>query len=230
MITFEDVNKQYWLNRRQSIVALKNINFNVNEGEFVSIIGPSGSGKSTFLALASLLDKQTSGEILIGGKKTSQLKDKERTNLRYDLCGFIFQFASLMPALPVIDNVMLPMLLRGEKREALEKKTVDLLIQVGLTEEQANHLPYQLSGGEQRRVAVARALLKEPPLLFADEPTSALDEDTARDLIQIFHQLNDRGTTIIMVTHDKELAQEGTGLFEIRSGELTSFNESDVWN
>ena len=222
MISFEGVNKEYWLNRKRSIKALKNVNLNVNEGEFISIIGPSGSGKSTFLALASLLDKQTSGEIVIGGKKTSQLKDSERTNLRYDLCGFIFQFASLLPALPVLDNVMLPLLLRGEKRVLLQKKAIDLLVQVGLTEEQASHLPYQLSGGEQRRVAVARALLKEPTLLFADEPTSALDEDTAKDLIHLFHQLNDRGTTIIMVTHDKELAQEGTGLYEIKAGKLTS--------
>jgi putative ABC transport system ATP-binding protein len=220
MILFEDVTKQYILNRTRSIVALENINLRINKGEFVSIMGPSGSGKSTLLALASLLDKQTSGEIYLKGKKVSLLKDKERTNLRSILCGFIFQFASLTPALPVIDNVMLPLLLRGEKRENLETRALEILSDVGINDDYAYHQPYQLSGGEQRRVAVARALLKKPEMLFADEPTSALDERTAKDLIRLFHQLNEQGTTIIMVTHDKQLAKEGTSLIEIEDGKL----------
>lgn len=220
MITFKNVSKEYRINRLRKIVGLKNIDLKIDKGEFLTIIGPSGSGKSTFLALASLLDRPTTGEIFINGKETSFLKDLERTNLRYDLCGYIFQFASLMPALAVLDNVMLPLLLRGEKREKLEEKAKQLLSRVGLIEEQASHFPYQLSGGEQRRVAVARALLKEPLLLFADEPTSALDDKTAKDLIKLFQHLHDSGTTIMMVTHDKELAKVGTGVIEIRDGQL----------
>jgi putative ABC transport system ATP-binding protein len=220
MIRFENVTKEYQLTRTRSIVALENINLEINSGEFVSVIGPSGSGKSTFLALASLLDKQTNGEIHLNGKRTSLLKDKDRTNLRYELCSFIFQFASLTPALPVIDNVMLPLLLRGEKRKSLEDRARTLLSDVGIKEEYVYHQPYQLSGGEQRRVAVARALLKRPAILFADEPTSALDEATAKDLIQLFHQINNQGTTIVMVTHDKTLAKQGTGLLEINNGKF----------
>ncbi|MCT8137508.1 ABC transporter ATP-binding protein [Anaerobacillus sp. CMMVII] len=218
MILFEDVSKEYYLSRSRSIVALKNINIKIDKGEFVAIIGPSGSGKSTFLALASLLDKQTSGEVYLAGNKISNIKDKERTKLRFKLCSFIFQFASLTPALPVIDNVMLPLLLMGEKREAIEEKAKQLLMDVGIKKEYINHLPYQLSGGEQRRVAVARALIKQPQILFADEPTSALDEGTAQEIIQYFHQLHQQGTTIIMVTHDKQLAREGTTLVKITDG------------
>lgn len=220
MILFEDVTKEYRLSRTRSITALKNINLQIKKGEFVSIIGPSGSGKSTFLALASLLDKQTSGEIFLEGQRTTALKDRERTNIRFALCGFIFQFASLTPALPVIDNVMLPLLLRGEKRANLEVRAKELLDDVGIKAEYANHLPYQLSGGEQRRVAVARALLKQPKILFADEPTSALDERTAMDLMQLFHQIHGQGTTIVMVTHDKQLAKEGTSIVEINDGNV----------
>ncbi|MFN7251648.1 MAG: ABC transporter ATP-binding protein [Anaerobacillus sp.] len=221
MIRFENVTKEYRLTRTRSIVALENINLEINRGEFVSVIGPSGSGKSTFLALASLLDKQTNGEIHLNGKRTSLLKDKDRTNLRYELCGFIFQFASLTPALPVIDNVMLPLLLRGEQRKNLEERARTLLSDVGIKEEYVYHQPYQLSGGEQRRVAVARALLKRPAILFADEPTSALDEATAKDLIQLFREINKQGTTIVMVTHNKTLAKEGSGLLEIKNGKFT---------
>lgn len=220
MINFEDVTKKYQLTRSRSIVALNNVSIEIHKGEFISVIGPSGSGKSTFLALASLLDKQTNGEVYLNGNRTSLLKDKERTNLRYELCGYIFQFASLTPALPVIDNVMLPLLLRGKPRKDLEEQALKLLADVGLKDEYAYHQPYQLSGGEQRRVAVARALLKKPTILFADEPTSALDDGTARDLIRLFHKLHDQGTTIVMVTHDKDLAKEGTGVIEIRDGEV----------
>lgn len=225
MITFDNVTKEYWLGRKHSVKALKDIHFTIKRGEFISIIGASGSGKSTLLALASLLDKPTTGEIFIDGKKTSTLSDKQRTNLRYDLCGFIFQFSSLVAALPVLDNVMLPLMLRGEKQVSLERRAVRLLAEVGISKRKAYQMPYQLSGGEQRRVAVARALLKEPPLLFADEPTSALDDETAKDLIQLFHQLNEKGTTILMVTHDKQLANEGTGIFEIKSGKLNNITE-----
>ncbi|RXI98431.1 ABC transporter ATP-binding protein [Anaerobacillus alkaliphilus] len=220
MIMFEDVNKEYFLTRRKSILALKNINFSINKGDFVSIVGPSGSGKSTLLALASLLDKQTSGEIWIDGTKTSQLKDSERTNLRFKLFGMIFQFASLTPGVPLLENVMLPLLLRGEKRQHLEARALSLLQTVGIKEDYTSHLPYQLSGGEQRRVAVARALLKRPEVLFADEPTSALDAVTAKEITNLFQRLNQQGTTIIMVTHDRQLAKEGTSLLEIKDGEL----------
>lgn len=220
MIRFVNVAKEYRINRLKNTLALKNINVHIKKGDFLSIIGPSGSGKSTFLALAGLLDRQTAGEIFINNKEISLLKDRERTNLRYDLCGYVFQFSSLLPALSILDNVMLPLLLRGEKSEKIRAKSEYLLSQVGLTEQQVSQLPYQLSGGEQRRAAVARALLKEPQLLFADEPTSALDDNTAKDLLKLFHQLHLNGTTIIMVTHNIELAKEGTGLMEIRDGRL----------
>lgn len=220
MILFEGVSKEYRLNRRRSVLALKNINFHVEKGEFISIIGPSGSGKSTFLALASLLERQSAGEIVINEKTTTSMKEYERTRLRYELCGYIFQFASLMPDISIIDNVMLPLLLMGKKRSQLEERALEMLEQVGIKNDQATKLPYQLSGGEQRRVAAARALLKEPLLLFADEPTAALDDETAADLLGLFHQFHQKGTTILMVTHNKEIAKGGTRLLEIRDGEL----------
>lgn len=220
MIIFDKVSKDYRLTRKRSIVGLKEVNFSVGKGEFLSIIGPSGSGKSTFLALAGLLDQPTTGEITLNNIKTSQLRERERTDLRHQLCGFVFQFASLMPSLSAIDNVMLPLLLRGKAKEKIEEKAMELIRKVGLSEEQANHLPYQLSGGEQRRIAVARALLKQPQLLFADEPTSALDERTAIEIIDLFHGLHQKGTTICMVTHDKQLAKVGTKLLEINDGSL----------
>lgn len=220
MITIENVTKEYRLTRKKSIVALRDINLRFAWGEFVSVVGPSGSGKSTLLALASLLDRQTSGEIWINGTRTSQLKDKERTNLRFDLFGMIFQFASLTPGVPILENVMLPLLLRGKKKQHLIERALSLLETVGLKEAYASHLPYQLSGGEQRRVAIARALLKQPKVLFADEPTSALDDHTAKEVIMLFHKLNKLGTTIIMVTHDRQLANEGTTLVEMKDGTL----------
>ena len=221
MIKFEEVTKQFFITRSRFVVALKNINVAIEKGEFVSIVGPSGSGKSTLLALAGLLDKQTSGEIYLNGVKTSLLKDNQRTFMRYDLCGFLFQFASLTPAVPVLENVMLPMLLRGEKKESLEEQAKELLEKVGIKKEYFNHMPYQLSGGEQRRVAAARALLKKTTILFADEPTSALDDATASEMMQLFRELHLHGTTIVMVTHDKKLAKLGTSVLKIENGSLS---------
>lgn len=219
MIEVKNVVKEYKIGRERIVKALDGISLTIEKGSFVSIMGPSGSGKSTLLALMGLLDVPTSGEIYFDGVETSPLKDKERTKIRFEKAGFIYQFSSLMPTLSAYENILLPVLLEKKATKEEEEWAMSLLKKVGL-EEQKDHLPYQLSGGQQRRVALARSLINHPKILFADEPTGALDAKTAADMMAIFQDIHQQGTTIVMVTHDEKMAQYADTVISIIDGKI----------
>ena len=185
---------------------LRSLNFAVAEGEFVSIIGRSGSGKSTLLYQLGLLDQPTGGEILIEGRNTATLTPEERTYVRLTELGYVFQDYALVPELSAAENVMVPLLMRGTPKDLALADAIAVLEQVGL-KERAHFLPSRLSGGEQQRVSIARAIGHAPKILFADEPTANLDNDTSLVIMDVFKDLHKQGQTIIMVTHEPEYAE-----------------------
>ena len=198
---------------------LKGINFHLQAGESVAITGASGSGKSTLLSLLAGLDTASSGEVEIDGQLLNALDEEGRAHLRQEKIGFVFQSFHLIPALNALDNVMLPLELKGVKnaREQAEK----LLDRVALSE-RYDHKPTELSGGEQQRVAIARAFAGKPEILFADEPTGNLDQDSGENIIKLLFELNqEQGTTLVLVTHDQSLAQACQRHFQLDHGELT---------
>lgn len=188
------------------ITVLKGVDFDVEDGEFISIIGRSGSGKSTLMYQLSLLDRPTSGTIEIGGRNTDILTDRERTILRLFQLGYVFQDYALIPELNAIENVMIPLLEQGMNKIDARKISAKVLERVEL-KEKLNNLPNQLSGGEQQRVSIARAMGHNPKILFADEPTANLDNDTSLSILKTFKELHADGQTIIMVTHEPEYVQ-----------------------
>jgi putative ABC transport system ATP-binding protein len=203
--------------------ALRDFNLQVNEGEFVSVTGPSGSGKTTFLNIAGLLDDFSHGQYVLDGEDVSGLNDNERSRIRNEKIGFIFQSFNLIPDLNIRDNVEVPLRYRGlsanDRRQRIEKA----LSIVGLAS-RAKHLPAQLSGGQQQRVAIARALAGEPRLLLADEPTGNLDSMMARQIMELLESIHSNGTTIIMVTHDAELSRRATRNVHIMDGQVSEIN------
>jgi putative ABC transport system ATP-binding protein len=201
------------------LVIVKNAAFEVRSGEAVAILGASGSGKSTLLGLLAGLDVPSSGRVLIGGEDLFALDEDGRARLRGQLVGFVFQSFQLLPALTALENVMLPLELAGGADAAARARAV--LERVGLGE-RLGHYPRQLSGGEQQRVAVARAFVTEPRLLFADEPTGNLDSITGETVIELLFEMNrERGTTLVLVTHDSELAKRCDRRLHIAAGEIT---------
>jgi len=203
--------------------ALRGLNVNVSDGEFVAVTGPSGSGKTTFLNIAGLLEAPSSGDYLLDGEEVSQLSDNRRSTIRNQKIGFIFQSFNLIPDLNLFDNVDVP--LRYRKMAAAERKRRidDALTRVGLAA-RAKHLPAQLSGGQQQRVAIARALAGEPRFLLADEPTGNLDSLMARQVMDMLEEINRAGTTVIMVTHDAELARRAHRTICLLDGQVTDLN------
>jgi putative ABC transport system ATP-binding protein len=219
MLKMNDVSKIY----RTELVethALRNVNLEIEEGEFVSVTGPSGSGKTTFLNLTGLLESFEHGEYILDGQNVRGMPDAQLSKIRNEKIGFVFQSFNLIPDLPIFDNVDVPLRYRGmgakERRERIERA----LATVGLTS-RLRHLPTQLSGGQQQRVAIARALAGEPRILLADEPTGNLDSVMARQVMDLLHEINDNGTTIIMVTHDPELASRAQRNIRIFDGEVS---------
>lgn len=200
--------------------ALRGLNITVDEGEFVSIMGPSGSGKSTLMNLIGCLDTPTEGELTIDGREISSMKESELTKVRAEKIGFIFQTFNLLPALSVRDNVEFPMRnLSGDKKlnkSARRARAEECLESVGLGH-RLNYLPAKLSGGERQRVAIARALVNKPKFILADEPTGNLDTESTENIMKLLHDINDGGTTVIMVTHDVETT-ENTRILRIRDG------------
>ena len=205
MIRLDQVSKQFSSKRR--VTALEDINLQVTRGEMVSIIGPSGSGKSTLLNLIGGLDQPTSGQIHIDGQSIARLTDNELTQLRRDKIGFIFQFFNLMPSLTCLENVALPLHLRGWGKRKIQERSRELLDLVQLTH-RLDHQPDELSGGERQRVAIARSLAAFPPILLADEPTGNLDSRSGAEILDLIRTLHEKlNATILIVTHDPGVAR-----------------------
>ncbi|QYZ79616.1 ABC transporter ATP-binding protein [Methanofollis formosanus] len=204
IIRFVDVSKVYPL-PAGDVVALDHVDLEIRAGDFVAVMGPSGSGKSTLLNLIGCLDTPTSGTLYIKGKDIGTLSDDDLTRLRRDHIGFIFQQFNLIPLLNIIENVEFPRVLK-ERRSGCDEACLELLDAVGLEPELHTHRPTELSGGQQQRVAIARALINEPEILLADEPTGNLDTHTGEGIMDLLTQMNRRGKTIIMVTHDTNIA------------------------
>jgi putative ABC transport system ATP-binding protein len=189
-----------------TIVAVNAVSFDVPEGEFITITGKSGSGKSTLLYQLGLLDNPSSGEVYLDGKEVINIPEKERTMIRLNDLGYIFQDYAILPSLTALENTLLPLLMQGFPTSTAERKAKTALSRVGLSDRMHN-LPSQLSGGQQQRVAIARAIAHGPKIIFADEPTANLDSETSDQVIQTFLDLNREGQTIVMVTHEPEYAK-----------------------
>ncbi|KNY29428.1 ABC transporter ATP-binding protein [Pseudobacteroides cellulosolvens] len=202
------------------VEVLKDINVNIEKGEFVSIMGPSGSGKSTLLYLIGSLDKPTSGSIRINGRELAGMKDKEESILRRRQIGFVFQFYNLIPNLTVEENILLPLTLDGKRPGKYKERLERILNDVGLTERR-KHTPRELSGGQQQRVAIARALINDPDVILADEPIGNLDSKTGTEIMGLFKKINiEKGKTIVQVTHSMESANYGNRAINLKDGRV----------
>lgn len=218
MIVMKNLSKIYKMGDN-IVKALDNINLNVDEGEFVSIVGPSGSGKSTLMNIIGCLDVKTSGEYYLNGYDTSKLNDNKLAELRSNEIGFIFQSFNLLQKLSALENVELPMIYKGIPAKERYNRTVELLTMVGL-KERIHHKPNELSGGQQQRVAIARALANNPHLILADEPTGNLDSQSGKEVMKIIKELNDMGNTIILITHDINVANQAKRTIRIMDGKI----------
>jgi putative ABC transport system ATP-binding protein len=216
MIELTGVTKRF--DGKKQVTALNTVNLRIDKGEMVSLVGPSGSGKSTLLNLIGGLDKPSTGEIALDGAVLSGLSDDALTKLRRDKIGFIFQFFNLLPTLTCLENVSLPLHLRGWKKAQIEERAHELLTLVGLGK-RLEHLPEELSGGERQRVAIARALSVYPPILLADEPTGNLDSATGVEILGLIRDLHERlQTTVLIVTHDKNVAESCARQIALKDG------------
>ena len=201
--------------------AIDGINLTIEHGEFVAIIGQSGSGKSTLMNMLGLLDVPTSGKYLLNGQDVDGLEDDELSEIRNKEIGFIFQGFNLITSLTAVENVELPLVYRGMKKEERNKLAVDALNRVGLSH-RLDHLPKQMSGGQQQRVAIARAVAARPPIILADEPTGNLDSHSGVEVMKILHELHEEGRTVILITHDNDIANEAQRVIRIQDGQIVS--------
>jgi putative ABC transport system ATP-binding protein len=198
------------------------VSLDIEDGEFVAVVGPSGSGKSTLMHILGCLDRPTSGRYLLGEKDLSEISPDERASLRNRQIGFVFQSFNLLPRTPAVENVELPLLYNGGKLSRSERRSraLEMLASLGLSD-RALHHPNQLSGGQQQRVAIARALVNSPGLLLADEPTGNLDSQTSREIMDLFRRLNEeRGLTLVVITHERNVAECASRIIELRDGRV----------
>lgn len=218
IVSLRDVRRDYTLGAER-VHALQGVTFDVERGDYVAIVGPSGCGKSTLLNMVGVIDQPTSGTVEIAGRRVDAMSDREATSFRLHNIGFVFQRFYLMPILSAVENVALPMAEAKVPRKERKEKAAELLAYVGLANRE-RHRPSELSGGEQQRVAIARALANGPVLLLADEPTGELDASTGTQIISLFQRLNVDGTTIVVVTHDEDLASAARRKIHMRDGRV----------
>ena len=218
LIRLTDVSKVYPL-ESGDFTALDHISLDINEGEFVALMGPSGSGKSTMMNQLGILDVPTTGEIFIAGKNVAGMTNLERTHMRRDIIGYIFQKFYLIPLLSAYENVEYPLILKYKKRDTTGRASA-VLKSVGFDEELSTHRPSQLSGGQQQRVAIARALVNDPKILLCDEPTGNLDRKTGFQIMDILVDLNKKGKTVILVTHDPKIADYAHRTIQLEDGRI----------
>lgn len=218
VIRMSDIKKSYKMGD-STLTVLKGISLTVNEGEFLAILGPSGSGKSTLMNMIGCMDSFDEGEYYLSGQPIHTMNDNKLTDIRNEYIGFIFQKYHLISKYTILRNVMMPLLIRGEGAAEAEVKARERLIQLGMGE-RMDHKPTELSGGQQQRAAIARALVGTPKLLLADEPTGALDSATGKEVLKLFKELNEKGHTIVMITHDLNVAKSAGRIVRIVDGEL----------
>ena len=217
MLEIKNLSKTYNSGQGE-LTVLDNVSFSLDAGDTFSIVGPSGSGKTTLLGLCAGLDRASTGSVILNGVKLDELSEDERASVRNKYVGFVFQNFQLIPTLTALENVMVPLELRGDKNAA--KRSLELLNRVGLADRH-HHYPTQLSGGEQQRVCIARAFSNRPLILFADEPTGNLDDDTGQKIEALLFELNkEAGTTLVLVTHDMELARKTGKVMQLKGGKV----------
>lgn len=227
ILTAHNLTKKY-RSGDHSLTVLHSVSFSIEAGISCAVVGPSGSGKTTLLGLCAGLDKPTSGTVLLNGKEISDYSEEQLSKIRNEEIGFIFQSFQLIPTLTALENVMVPIELRGLPYREVSERALELLDSVGLSE-RVHHYPNQLSGGEQQRVGLARAFIHQPSILFADEPTGNLDGETGAQIEELLFGLNkEQGTTLVIVTHDQELASRCDRTIELKNGRLVAERENRI--
>ncbi len=199
--------------------ALRGIDLEIRQGEYISLVGPSGSGKSTLMYIIGLLDRPTGGDVFVDGKNTVSMSDEQVSGLRNKFIGFVFQQFNLIPRLTVFENVILPYIYSRKRDPEIRKRAESILRELGIYEKKDNY-PNQLSGGQQQRTAIARALIMEPEVILADEPTGNLDSKTGKEIIEILERLNRKGKTLVVVTHDPSVAKRAKRKIKVRDGRI----------
>jgi len=218
LISAEDLWKVYQLGK-QEVNALREATFTISQNEFVAIMGPSGSGKSTLMNIIGCLDTPTKGKYYLKNKLVSELSDNDLAYIRNQEIGFVFQVFNLLPRATAFHNVEIPLIYKGSRKKEREEKTRKALQMVEMTD-RMNHRPSELSGGERQRVAIARALVNEPSILLADEPTGNLDSKTGQEILSLFHKIHSQGNTIIIVTHDRDIAARAQRIIHLKDGRI----------
>ena len=224
VIEVKDLEKTYYVGDME-VNALRGVSFNILQSQFSTIMGPSGSGKSTLMHIIGCLDSPTKGEYHLNGENVANMQDDQLAKIRNKEIGFVFQKFHLLPRNTALENVMLPLKYASIGKTERSKKAIEALTQVGLAD-RVDHRPSELSGGQQQRVAIARALVNSPAILFADEPTGNLDSKTGEEVMNLLHELNNKGQTIVLITHEKEIADQTQRTIFIRDGKI----ESDAIN
>lgn len=220
MIRLDNIVKSYTVGK-EDVPVLKGVSVTVSKGEFVAIMGPSGSGKSTLMNIIGCLDRPTSGDYWLNGERVSEYDDTKLAKVRNRSIGFVFQQFQLLSRLDALKNVELPMVYAGISRKERRERAAEALEKVGLAD-RMTHLPNELSGGQKQRVAIARAIVNQPAIILADEPTGALDTKTSASIMEQFKQLNEEGTTLVVVTHEPEVAEYAERIIFVRDGLITS--------
>lgn len=222
IIQIKDIKRNFALGA-ETVFVLKGVDLEIEKGDYVALMGPSGSGKSTLMNILGCLDTPTSGSYILNGKDVSKMNDNELAEIRNKEIGFVFQTFNLLPRTTALDNVALPMVYAGKGKTERHKRAAEVLTQVGL-HDRMDHQPNQLSGGQRQRVAVARALVNHPSIILADEPTGNLDTKTSIEIMALFNEIHSRGNTVILVTHEEDIAEHAHRIIRLRDGIV----ESDI--